>query len=399
MTTESKKSWKCLLCRSKEPKRDNNNTPIRSQPSDDTFIEPAQIRDTSLNRNLSTADPNVTVRKRIPTSSNESLILHSDDDESLTSPHGNTVHITPSRHINDEHLEQISLQKFTTLLQENNKLIISSLQTSFQKEIEKALSKIKTEFKHNFEEVTIEQKQIKQDLVALNTKIMTLEQSCRSLQSENEKLQQEIRGFQINGSHSSHQTSNGTKEKTIVLHGFAEYYWETNEDITNRVVQIFYDLLNINLTDYIEEIEYIGRKHQKRPLKIELLSKRMTKYILENSLYLRRAGFSITEYLSPEALHERRKMRQALQDARLSGQHAIIKNNTLIINGKQKPLSSHHQHRKSNHVISQENKSLENEPQSEAFSPHSPPVPFSLSAQSTNKASNQNTRINRPFRY
>lgn len=49
-------------------------------------------------------------------------------------------------------------------------------------------------------------------------------------------------------------------EKTLVLHGLQEQYWEREEELENRIINTFHDILNINLTGYIEEITYIGNK-------------------------------------------------------------------------------------------------------------------------------------------
>lgn len=91
----------------------------------------------------------------------------------------------------------------------------------------------------------------------------------------------------------------------------------------------------MNISGCIEEVTYIGRKNNSRPLKIELNSKRLKKIILENAVYFKEVGLNITEYLSPQALQERRNLNCALYKARQNGHHAVIKNNQLFINGTQ----------------------------------------------------------------
>lgn len=86
---------------------------------------------------------------------------------------------------------------------------------------------------------------------------------------------------------------------------------------------------------YVDEISYIGRKGNRRPIKIELTSKRLRKYILENYQYFKNAGFGVSEYLSDKLLQERKELKAALQNARRNGHHAVIKNNKLLINGKE----------------------------------------------------------------
>lgn len=191
-----------------------------------------------------------------------------------------------------------------------------------------------------------------------------------------------------------------------MLHGLPENYWETENDVIDRVISIFYDLLNINLTDYIEGIEFIGKRNRNnnknRPIKIELISKRMKRYILENSWYLKEAGLSATEYLGPIALQERRKLREALQTARQNGQHAVIKNNILIINGKEMNLTTQQsQDRKSKTVenLDGDPENVERSNLSQSQLPlSSPPVPFSLTPQCPKSTINKHNNQILPFR-
>ncbi|KAL0841659.1 hypothetical protein ABMA28_013937 [Loxostege sticticalis] len=228
-----------------------------------------------------------------------------------------------------------------------------------------------------------DQTQLKQDLNTLNAKINTLDQNYRTLQTENEILRQKIQNVQ--DLHKPTNEPNDKRDKTLVLHGLTENYWETEDEVIGRVVvTIFYDLLNINLTNYIEDIQFIGRKGSKRPLKIKLISKRLKKYILDNSYYLKEAGFSATEYLSQIALQERRKLNEALQIARRNGHHAIIKKNKLIINGKE---ASHLQH-------SEETKSL----QQLSTSPKPPPVQSPSTHHETNETNIRKEQNNKFYK-
>lgn len=324
MSKEHKKSWKCDYCRSNEPKTDNTNTPIR----------PLQHNLDSLHRNqeslpfdsqTSQMDFNITLRKKKPYCGEA---LSTSDDELTPSPQGNT----PPHMDKSEGDELISLQKFTSILQENNKHILSSIQASFRKEIENALSEIKTNFKLSFEKISTEQQCIQKEITYLNTKIKQLEVKYTRVQDEHRKLQSDIQN--LNTIQPVIQPNYEDRGKILVLHGLTENYWETNEEVIERIINIFHDILNINLSGYIEEISFIGKKGRRRPLKIELISKRMKKHILDNSIYFRETGLSVTDYLSPSALLERKKLNQALVSARRTGHHAIIRNNKLIINGK-----------------------------------------------------------------
>lgn len=330
ITVEHKNTWKCHFCRSKEPKTDNKNTPVRSSHNYESF-------EISTNRQTSTVDCNITTRKKTPRYIEENSRI-SDDDETL-SPHGNTQlceghksQIIKKTKINLENdNEQVTVQKLSSMLQQNNQHILSEIRTSFRNEIENAISEIMTSFKQSFDKITAEQLQFKEDISNLNSKITQLETNCRTIQSANDNLQRKILHLQSN----MHLPNNENKDRVLILHGLVENYWETESEIFNRVINIFYDVLNLDLSGYIDEVSFIGRKNNRRPLRIELCSKRMKKYILENSMYLKEAGFSATEFLSPQALQEKRNLSRSLYKARQKGHHAVIRNNMLFINGKE----------------------------------------------------------------
>lgn len=327
---EHKKSWKCQLCRSKEPKTDNKNTPVRLYHNTEDF-------GTLFNQQTSTVDQNVTIRKKVPRYTEDNSTI---SDENVTiSPHKNTPisETQQSQTIKDTILsldknhEQVTVQKLTTILQQNNEHILSALRTSFRNEMEKTVSEIMAILNKSLDKITGDQLKFKEDLSNLNSKIIQLDKKCRTIQTENENLVRKIQYLQSN----VHLTTNESQDKLLILHGLAENYWETEAEVIDRIINIFYDLLNVNLSGYIEEVTFIGRKNNRRPLKIELNSKRIKKYILENSMYLKEAGFSITEYLSPQALRERRNLSQALHKARQNGHHAVVRNNKLFINGRE----------------------------------------------------------------
>lgn len=98
---------------------------------------------------------------------------------------------------------------------------------------------------------------------------------------------------------------------------------------------MFREIYNINLLGYIEDTYWIGRNNNKnKPLVIELLSKRMAKFILKNRHFLHGTRLSVTEYLELAELQEKKAMREQMMNARKNGLHAIIRNNQLIIEGK-----------------------------------------------------------------
>lgn len=279
-------------------------------------------------------------------------------------------------------------------MEENNNLIISSVQSLIRNEIDNALFKIEENLKQGLEKISLDQIQLKRDLTSLNTKIKTLDLTCRTLQTENEKLQRDINYLQNNSQKSTNQQTEN-HDKMFVLHGLIENYWETDEDIIGRVVNMFFDLLKINLTDYIEGVKFIGKRGQKRPLKVELISKRMTKYIIDNSYYLKEAGFSASEYLCPTALQERRKLNHALQAARQSGHHAVIRNNKLFINGREMNTYPQQIHENSTTILESKETNSEQLLPTPLQSPLIPCLPISQSTNTTNTMPNTSINISR----
>lgn len=142
LTEEHKKSWKCQLCRSKEPKTDNKNTPIRSYYNTEKY-------ETLCNQQTSTVDQNVTIRKKVPRYTEENSTISYDN--VTNSPHGNTLisETQKSQTIKDtiiisleKNYEQVTVQKLTTILQQNNEQILSAIRTSFRNEMENTVSEI-----------------------------------------------------------------------------------------------------------------------------------------------------------------------------------------------------------------------------------------------------------------
>lgn len=124
------------------------------------------------------------------------------------------------------------------------------------------------------------------------------------------------------------------KQKKFVLYGLQETYDEDEYNLNYRIINVFKDLFNVDLTGYIEESTRIGKKGNRRPLIVELISKNMTKYILQNVAYLRNTGLYISEYLDENGRNNRKKAQEILRNARKNGRHAIIRNNKIIIDGK-----------------------------------------------------------------
>lgn len=217
-------------------------------------------------------------------------------------------------------------------LRQNNVSLLLAMRTTIQNEIENALKDFKLETRQNIDLIQKKHAAIESVSNSLEQKIKLLTSECTKLKEENADIKQEILKLKLNDP-SRAENSGGSHDKTIVLHGLNLHNWESESELIERVSYIFHDILNINIQQYIEEITYTGKKWHRSPLKIELSSKRMKKYILDNYAYFREVGLGVSEYLNKTTLKERRKLKEALINARKNGHHAVIRENKLIING------------------------------------------------------------------
>lgn len=83
---------------------------------------------------------------------------------------------------------------------------------------------------------------------------------------------------------------------------------------------------------YIEDLERIGQRGSRRPLKVELLSKRMTKYLLTHVTLFKNTGLWISEILDQKGLQDRKERRDTRRKTRQ------------YINNNDKKIFSAHDH-------------------------------------------------------
>jgi hypothetical protein len=305
--------WKCLSCESK----------TRRQRNDDTPASPAGI---IKQTNAAVLDPTNMSYEDIDTSNEQSNTTIARE---TPNPSGSQA---PSLNRTDD--TGITLDSFRKLLDEklkfNNRTIIEQLKSIIQSEVNGAVTKLHSEMIQKTDALSHEQHNLNLNIENLTCKIQALEE-------ENTKLQADIRRIQDNATRSidpAQSKSEGDTSKKIVVHGLEEWYGESEERIIERLAYIFHDVLEVNIDGYIEETYRVGKRGNQRPLVIELTSKRITKYILQHSHLFKYAGMNITEYLDEASLRNRRKLIEALKQARKEGKYAIIKSNVLFINGK-----------------------------------------------------------------
>ncbi|CAH1646846.1 unnamed protein product [Spodoptera littoralis] len=312
MNSQTKLLWECPECKCKKPKNINANTPIRQQTGDIT-----------LN---CTPDANVTLRRK--QSQNNASIYFEE-----TSPLGNTL--CQYKNIESGSQSTLTLQNLSELisekLKENNMAIISELRSTIQMEINKAISKLKEDFKQDTDALLQKNEDRRAEINKINDKI-------EMLQRENIKLQNEIKSIQYKtsaGTGTGKHYNQETNAKKFVIYGLREIYKESENELYDRICNLFWDILGVDLSGFIEETFRIGRYNRvNRPLVVELMSKRTTKYICENSRYFQGTGITVSEFLDEDARKQRKQLRDRMLIARNKGQHAIIRNNKLYIEGE-----------------------------------------------------------------
>lgn len=176
--------------------------------------------------------------------------------------------------------------------------IITQITSKLQSEVNTALTKIKLEITKDIETLHSDQTTILEKLNNLHKRIEQLEK-------EKAKLEQQIKNIENQNAPKHEVTTDNSKK--IVLFGLTCQYRVDERDLYNQVISLFYDILNVNLEGYIEDLYFVGNsRHRKRPLVIEIISKRMTKYILQHATFFKNSGFGISEFLTKQALTKKR---------------------------------------------------------------------------------------------
>lgn len=224
--------------------------------------------------------------------------------------------------------EDILNKKFNQMKQE----IVSEIRAYILTDLKTSITDIKNNMNNTAEGFLSVQSTMEQDL---NQKINNLDAENNQLLAETKEIQKQITKI-INSNNKitrNDVTTNDTEiNKKIVMYGLNESPWEDQQELCNRVVNVCQNILNINIDGLIDDINRVGRGKRK-PVVIELLSKSVTKTLLQNSHYFQGTGLAISGFLNEECLKIRKSMIAILIKARRNGQRANIIDNKLYING------------------------------------------------------------------
>lgn len=346
--------WLCPECTkiAKLIKRDDNSVKISQLPFDETtmstdehIIEDHSIMGDTLNRDSIQTNPN------------------------QTSPQ----HATTLKTTGTPTLEQIAILLDEKLQTNTNYLTgyimseMTTLKSYVQQEITSAINNIKTEMENNARNIKSEQNNLKIELKKVNDKINILQKEKETLQNQVISLEKSIMSTKTENNNNS-AACNHDITKKLVLYGLEEDNQECEQDLHDRIIYIFQDVLNINLLGYIEETRRIGKKGNRRPIIIELISKKMTKYILQHSTHFKNTGISISRMLDDTAIRKRKQLREILHEHRKQGRHAVIRDNRLLIDGKEFLLQQrHHEEQETHEDLRDPNRSSRQEDQTTLF--------------------------------
>lgn len=290
---------------------------------------------------------NVTRRQRndnTPARSIHSSTLYADSEceQSFTSDTltGKLLAKTTSQDANVSDLSEVPthLKELSDLLDSKLKIaqhqIITEISSRLEVKITIAMQELKQELFKDVKNLKLEQAKMSNHLTKIDNDIKKLEEDKLNLEKQIEKLSSKISQNQAPYTNSPTNDCSDNSRK-VVLYGLDEIYGENEYSLNNTIIEIFAELYNVDLGGYIDQIFRLGRKGYRRPIVIEVTSKIMCKYITQNSTFLKNTGLYISEYYDEEKRKERIKMQELMNSARREGKHAIIRNNRLIIDGKE----------------------------------------------------------------
>ncbi|KAI5639938.1 hypothetical protein NE865_07667 [Phthorimaea operculella] len=237
------------------------------------------------------------------------------------------------------HLKQLSDlldEKLNTMKGE----IVAEITSTIETKLFHSIKRLEETFSQKFSDLQTTQTNITARVSKMEKKIEDLEKERDKLQFSLQEISSKITSqepIEI----SAPDYNQYENQKKFVLYGLNETHHEDEWSLIDQLQDMFRDLYNINISGFIETATRVGSKRSKRrPIVVELISKRMTKYIIDNTVYLKNTGLFISEYLDKSGRQNRKTMLNMMRNARKDGKHAVIINNKLIINGEEQKVEN-----------------------------------------------------------
>lgn len=346
-------SWLCPECQNVTKRKIHDNTPVRRINSPPTNISITTNDDSHLDQSIAgdTLQMDTEYHNKTP----------------LTTQENNALDLSQISDLLDKKLHDMQ------------QTIIIQITSSVEEKISEALINIKQELKEEINKVTTTQKKMEEDINKLENDIKMIKGKNEDLQKELQYIKNKLSSSDLNKTTYNSQTQNELDEtekaitiidnrseksytdanitsgsakilsehpditeknyintrnigknydKTIVLYGLNEFTkFETEEELYERIIYAFYDITNIDLTGYIEDVNRIGQRGWRRPIEIELLSKRLKKHILLNIKLFKNTGLWISEFLDEKGRRERKLKKDSYRNKNRvnsnSSQHQI----------------------------------------------------------------------------
>lgn len=127
------------------------------------------------------------------------------------------------------------------------------------------------------------------------------------------------------------------RSRNVIIHGIEEK--EANvKELEQNIIQMLHNTLKLEiLLMEIDVIYRLGPKNPQktRPIMVKFLTQRRAQEVLKNRRYLKNTKIYVNEDITKEEVEKRRKLVDSMKRFREQGKHAIIKNQKLIVNGKE----------------------------------------------------------------
>lgn len=318
---ELERTWACPACQMiTKRKNRKDNTPIRSQTQNQEHVNDtvASINTCEDSFMGDTQQQKLTPQNKKPIEMNEIDFM-----EKISTLLDSTL---------DTKFEQLRISITKDIIQEfNNKI-----------------EKLKSEFVQTTDFLTLQQNELKSQIDEAINRVCDIEFQIKNLHQKpnicddknitKPQANPHVENENLNLQNKIEELYNKINEekycKKIVLYGLNEYENETEQNLIEKLNNLFYDTLDIDINGYIEKVKRLGRNNYKRPIEIELISKRMTEYILSNLIWFKNTGIYISKFLTKEQQQERQTLMKLLKTARENKQYAVIRDNKLYIDGQ-----------------------------------------------------------------
>ena len=126
-----------------------------------------------------------------------------------------------------------------------------------------------------------------------------------------------------------------SRNRNIVIFGLKGDVNESKLDTYNRVMDLFSEVLQVKFKEHqIDNLYWIGKRKQNRPLLIKFTNSLTKEYIMEKKGMFTGWKLRLEEDYSPEICEIRKKLMEYMWKERRSGKYAVLAKDKIRVNGK-----------------------------------------------------------------